>query len=313
MDITFVELEERKKDEACLLVVTDQLEYEVGSSENIIYLVEREPESDRQISKLQRFSFVYAQIIHRLAIEQNRESSNKNAIICVICPGSEEKRNGISLALTSCLAERWDCIAYMNTEGVDINDRILDSPKDEGFTRLFLNVNRQAVLTNFSYQHSKHFYFLGSSRSRRDKRSIGKEDYLEVLQRFREEQAFDYLVIELSQELNPAEIWLMTQAETLIYIRGASIYEKIKWEETLKRLGKECPSLPQKCLYLNYGQAKLTNPMYPGVPEGAGVFQMEEIPNLYRETSIGVEFDPERRLMRELQPFVDYMLERMML
>lgn len=312
MDITFVVIEEQEGDEACALIVSDRPEIEVDSAENIIYLVEREPETDRQISKLQRFSFVYAEILHHIVRGQKSEQSKKASVICVLCPGSEEKRNGISLGLAGCLAEKWEHVAYMSTEGIDINDRILDSPKDEGFSRLFLNVNRQAVMTNFSYQHAQHFYFLGSARSRKDKRSIGKEEYREVLHRFRQEQAFDYLVMELSQELDEAEMWLMTQAETVICIRGASVYERIKWEEALKRLGKEYPSLPQKCLYLNYGQTKLMNPMYPGVPEGAGVFQVEEVSNLYRETSIGIEFDAERRLMLELQPFIDYMLERMM-
>ena len=314
LGVTFVMAGEADEQDPCEYLITDRPAEEVSRvSGQVIQLVDQAPEADWQVCRLQRFSYVYAQIMHCIARTQKEDLVKTPTVICVVCPGSEETRNSIALALSGCLADRWDRVAYLCTEGIDLNDRLLDSPQDEGFTRLFLASENRAALTYFSYQHAQHFYFLGSARSRRDKRSLGKEDYAQLLQRFRQEESFEFLVLELSQEPDEAEGWLMAQAELILSVRGWSEYQRVKWEETMRRLARERPSLCEKCLHLLLTRSGPPVPPSAAVPQGVGSISMEMVEDLYRVSSIGIEFDPGQRMGQAMQPVVEYMQERMMI
>lgn len=311
LEVTFV-LVGDKAYTSCEYFVIDGMCEEERISPNTVYLVETEPKDDFEIYKFQRFSFVYAQIIHYIFKSQQLSLAENMKIIGVICPGCEEKRTAISLALSSCLADRCDHVAYLTTEGIDMNDRILDSPQDEGFTKLFLNVKKQAAMTYFSYHHTHHFYYLGSSRSRKDKRFIKIEDFKQILESFRSEKIFNYMVLELSQELNELEMWLLTKADAVVSVQCTRIYEQIKWEESLIRLFKEYPSLANKCVHLRFGEPKISNSTCSGIPGKDECFPVAEVSDFYRESSLGIEFDPSRDLVENIEPFVEHLLERMM-
>ncbi|QRN85069.1 hypothetical protein JR334_08830 [Clostridia bacterium] len=311
LEVTFIMAEDEAYT-SCEFFVTDQVADDKTQPVNTIFLVGQKPKEDFEVYKFQRFSFVYAHIIHYILKKQKLVLEENMKIIGVLCPGCEEKRTGISLALSSCLAEKFDHVAYLTTEGIDVNDRLLDSPQDEGFTKLFLNIKKQAAMTYFSYQHTHHFYFLGSSRSRKDKRSIKTEDFKQILQCLRNENAFDYVVLELSQELNDLEMWLLTRADTVVSVQCASLYERIKWEESLKRLFKEYPLLEEKCVHLRFGDTTVSNSTIPGMPSEDECFLVAEVFDFFQESSLGVEFDPGRKLVGEMESFVEHMLERMM-
>jgi len=278
--------------EHIFLYITHRLDHSYPVQRTVI-LVDGPAENAAQIDRLQRFSYVRSEILHRLGGLVEEVKKEIPRFCCVVCPGSEEKRNGVALSLATVMAERVNRLAYVNTEGVDLNDVMLDSPMNEGFTKLFLQSSEQSALSCFAYHHAHGFYYLGSAKSRRDKRKLSLLRWQDAMKRMGKEDCFDWMVVELSQEWSEVEEWLLEQAIGIIWVRGDTLYEQSKERQMVSLLMRDAPELLSKRIPLDiYSFA-------------SGAFA-------YQKTQLGLDFTVSQPGRMALLQLVDDLLERMM-
>ena len=172
-------------------------------------------------------------------------------------------------------------------------------------------MEKRSLMRCFSYQHKQQFYFLGSARTIRDKRELPLQAWKRLIEKMREESLFEFLIVELSQEPNEAEIWFADIADAILCVRGGTVYESLKWEEASKRLLNEHPMFMDKCIQICFEEAGKAIET-PAMKDTKEFFFLPKMRNYYQRTSIGIELDPQGQACAQVQPLVDRLLERMM-
>lgn len=250
------------------------------------------PEEPQQVKRLQAFSLVYTEIIEWMGKKEADFLKKTCPKLALFWPGNPRLQTALCLGLASRLGQMGKKVLYLPTAGIDINDLVLDSPLDDGFTKLFLSKPAQAI-SCFSYQHVHRFYYLSASKHGKDKLEVGLERWDQVLALVEELSLFDLIIWEAGSDLRKEELFLLSKTQLLALIQSTDPYQEMMARALTQRLEAQRP--PQQD-WLRVDEADLELGQPPP----------------FQKTLSGYSFDPDQTFSCQLQLFTRQLLERMM-
>lgn len=214
-----------EKEEPVDLLVTDRPEVRAPAGTRLVRLVERAPRAPNEVDRRRRASTVIADVLARLSAPGRKASFLP--WFCLVCPGDPASATVCGFLLASALAEPLDRVALLDLREEDPNDALLDSPCDDGFSRLFLATEETDLLSRFSFEHALRFYYLASPRTPSVKRELGRARWEGVLTRMAARDLFDALVFVLDERMDETGAWLLERAAASFWAAGPGPYARL--------------------------------------------------------------------------------------
>lgn len=257
-----------------------------------LVFVDRKECGQDQVSRLQAFSRVYVQIVEWLDQRRDHALDQVCPKVTVCWPGNRRLQTAVCLGLASMLSRQGKKILYLPTAGLDINDLLLDSPLDDGFSKLFLSNSQQAV-SCFSYHHLHQFYYLSSTKHGKDKLQVDLARWKQVLELLTSLSLFDLIVWEAGCDLRDEELFLLSQTQTVVFVESQDAYAQMMLTALRQRAFLQRPDHQE---WINVQEEAL---------------ELSKV-SPYQKTLSGFSFDPDQSFSCTLHHLSRQLLERMM-
>ncbi len=307
------------------LILCDEAHQPEVPGTPVILLTETPRDDPCTIYRYQCFEEIHSQLLRCLTSAQGGLSTRKGLLVSVCSAAGGWTKHAVAVGLSAQIGDQNRSALYLNADPLDLNDMLLDSGLDNGFTKLFLHQNTPEKQTTiqklFTYDPRHRFRFLSSPDHFLEKSQISWTQWETALAHMRACGLFDVLVVETASPVDPVGWEFLCHSDMVILVDGEHPYEQLCQERFLRQAasGPQSEDLRDKLLAVTVRQWQGTPCAHgkpiPDGPAGHGWATLQtgwdEGTKLYLVQDGERVFDPGGKVSRGIWPIYQYLLERM--